>query len=106
MVAICSPWMCRWWMCSRCTGGSCDGQDFMVCAKELVPIRNDRGPCSAGQDHSRLGLVSLASGVAGSSLRASARHKYYLDLLLVFCIVPWLSFFLYRVRLGEQIFLL
>src|SRR5579859_6421788 len=75
MVAICSPWMCRWWMCSRCTGGSCDGQDFMVCAKELVPIRNDRGPCSAGQDHSRLGLASLASGVAGSSLRASARHN-------------------------------
>jgi hypothetical protein len=61
-------------MCSRRAGGSRDRRDFVVCAKELVPIRNDRGPGSAGQDHSRLGLVSFASGVAGSSLRASARH--------------------------------
>jgi hypothetical protein len=76
MVAICSPWMCRWWMCSRRAGGSRDRRDFVVCAKELVSIRNDRGPDSAGQDHSRLGLVSFASGVAGSSLRASARHKW------------------------------
>src|SRR5579859_5260456 len=74
MVAICSPWMCRWWMYSRCTGGSCDGQDFMVCTKELVLIRNNRGPYSVGQDYSRLGLVLLASGVAGSSLQASARY--------------------------------
>jgi hypothetical protein len=35
-----------------------------------VPIRNNRGLYSAGQDYSRLGLVLLTLGVAGSSLRA------------------------------------
>src|SRR2546429_6778000 len=32
--------MGKWWVCSRCVGGSCSGQSLMVCAKELVPIKD------------------------------------------------------------------